>query len=174
VGYLVTTEANNQRLRYALIIALILHALVVAGISFDISSAQYNAPQLEVTLATRPSTSAADDALLIAQANQRGSGNEAVLTALSSELLAASSATPKPSEQQTNDYDDLANNNAPLVTTTGPTRSRTQVETKQQRKRAPLEGISPEVDALSEQLASLEATLDEQTQAYSNRPKCAD
>jgi protein TonB len=65
----------------------------------------------------------------------------------------------------------LANNNDPLVTTTARARGREQAETELQRKRALLEGISPEVDALSEQLASLEATLDEQTLAYSNRPR---
>ncbi|MEP6389625.1 MAG: energy transducer TonB [Halioglobus sp.] len=171
MGYLVTAKTDNQRLRYALVIALILHALVVANISFNLSGSNYNAPQIEVTLATRPSTSAAEDAQLIAQANQRGSGNEADLTALSSEVMAASSVAPRPTEQESNDSTDLANSNDPLVTTTGRTRNRAQTEVELQRKRALLEGISPEVDALSEQLASLEATLDEQTQAYSNRPR---
>jgi protein TonB len=42
------------------------------------------APQIEVTLATRPSEAAPDDATLMAQDNQRGSGEEAQINAVTS------------------------------------------------------------------------------------------
>jgi protein TonB len=171
MGYVATAREDNQRLRNAMVLALGMHAILLAAINFDVASSEYNAPQIEVTLATRPSTTAADDAKLIAQANQLGSGNEADLTALSTEVMAASSAQPKPAEQEFNDSSETTNSNDPAVATTARARSLTQTESEQQRKPAPLEGISPEVDALSQQLASLEATLDQQTQAYSNRPR---
>ena len=46
--------------------------------------------------------------------------------------------------------------------------------TKEQESRQPetnLEGISPEVDRLNQELASLQAELDEQTRAYADQPR---
>jgi protein TonB len=43
--------------------------------------------------------------------------------------------------------------------------------TEKELRELPLEGISPEVDELARQLASLEAELDRQTQSYSNMPR---
>ena len=61
---------------------------------------------------------------------------------------------------------------AEIVTTTAAARraaNRNQVEREQQQ--ALLQGISPEVDRLNQQLASLEAELDEQTRTYANMPR---
>ena len=40
-----------------------------------------------------------------------------------------------------------------------------------EQQQAELQGISPEVDQLNQQLASLEAELDEQTRTYANMPR---
>jgi protein TonB len=44
-------------------------------------------------------------------------------------------------------------------------------EQEQEQQKPQLRGISPEVDRISQQLASLEAELDEQTRTYSSRPR---
>ena len=42
---------------------------------------------------------------------------------------------------------------------------------QEETRRSATPGLNPEVDRLNQQLASLEAELDEQTQAYVNRPR---
>ena len=90
----------NKRMRAAVMAAVAIHIALVLGVSFRASDPSEYTPQIEVTLATRPSDSNPVDARHIAQSSQLGSGQEAQRTTLSSPRLdqpaAALPARPTP------------------------------------------------------------------------------
>ena len=90
--YLEAGYRKHDRLRNALLAALVLHLVLVLGVSFTAAQKEYRAPQIEVTLATRSSDFAPEEARLMAQANQVGSGDQAesmarLMQELDAELL---------------------------------------------------------------------------------------
>ena len=82
--YLETGRDKHTRFRNALALALAVHAALILTISFSASTPMtYSTPQIEVTLASRPSATSPQDARQIAQANQEGSGDEAEISQIS-------------------------------------------------------------------------------------------
>lgn len=170
--YLDGGQSRDTRMRNALLAACALHIAVAALVSFESTATPRNHPQIEVTLATRPSQESPEDARQIAQANQLGSGETSDLEAVTStnnalpqQALHPRSAAPR--QQQT---DERAN--ADLLSTVAAARRRVAMEeTADEQLRSLTQGIDPEVARLDQQLASLEAELDEQTRAYSDRPR---
>ena len=159
--YLEAGLDKHQRLRNAIIMALAFHAALILGISFEIGKNEYSARQIEVTLINRPDDTAPDDARLMAEANQQGSGNEAQsqeLTSPASLPVATSPSQPIPDPQQ-------------ILTTTALAPDVANSREPEEQLDAPLEGINPEVDRLSQELATLEAELAEQTRLMSDRPR---
>ena len=75
--YLEHSEGEHKRMRNAVLVAAGLHVLLAFAVSFSSQSSPRYSPQIEVTLATRPSQSAPQEARHIAQQNQQGSGQEA-------------------------------------------------------------------------------------------------
>ena len=96
--YLETGYDKHNRLRNAILFALAAHTALILGISFDMSSSERNSRQLEVTLASRPSLTALEDARLLAQANQQGSGDQAELEQITSRSILLP-AQPSPEQQ---------------------------------------------------------------------------
>ena len=96
--YLDAGEDSSTRFRNAVLMALALHAALILGVSFSNNNAKRYTPQIEVTLASRPASAAPEDARLIAQANQEGSGDEAQLDQFSSRN---NQPTNTPTQQQT-------------------------------------------------------------------------
>ena len=70
--YLEAGYSKHNRLRNAMGLALAVHLILLAGISFDAMEGSDYSPQIEVTLAMRPNSLAPDDARHIAQADQVG------------------------------------------------------------------------------------------------------
>ena len=68
------TVSSNDRLMFAIFIALMLHAMVVLGISFTAEESPAFSSTLDVTLAGYRSDEAPEDADFLAQENQQGSG----------------------------------------------------------------------------------------------------
>ena len=62
--------AQHTRLKQAIVVALLLHAAIVLGVSFQPPEGSQGARQIEITLATRPSHATPDDARRLAQADQ--------------------------------------------------------------------------------------------------------
>lgn len=162
--YYLESGADNTRFRNALIAALLAHAVVLLALRFDaITRPQYNTPQIEVTLALRASAAAPADARNIAQANQLGSGNDAELTrvATTSALQSDTNATPQTAslapEVQTR-----AQSN-PLTTTTAARHQVARQPEQREQQASQQRGVSPEADRINQQIASLQAELDEQT-----------
>lgn len=170
--YLEAGHEKHQRMRNALVFALVTHLLLVALISFDIASTPNYNPQIEVTLATRPSTAAPEDTRHIAQHDQQGSGQEADTEALTSRNNALPIDSPVPQQAAPPQADNnLRSTGDLLATTAAAPRAVSQQQAREEKQLSQMQGISPEVDRLNRELASLEAELDEQTRSYSDRPR---
>jgi protein TonB len=168
--YLEAENGNQTRLRNAVLLAIAVHAALILGISFDASNHRYQSPQIEVTLAIRPSAAAPEDASHMAQFNQQGSGDQADMAEVTSRNklpLTQARAAQQTLSQQATTPEALQKD---VVTTTATTRRTASID-QAEREQAQLQGISPEVDQLNQQLASLEAELDEQTRTYASMPR---
>ncbi|MDX1733243.1 MAG: energy transducer TonB [Halioglobus sp.] len=169
--YLGAGHDNQIRFRSALLAALALHAGVIFSVSFDVARGGYKAPQIEVTLATRPAEREPDDAPNLAAANQLGSGQMDEFTDISSTDNLPVSApveqltAQRRSEERSANYQDAVTTDA-----IGRRIVNTDIAEKD-RQTVDLDGISPEVDRLNRELASLQAELDQQTRDYSQRPR---
>ena len=71
-------------MRNAVLIAACCHVVLAFAVSFNSDSSPHYNRQIEVTLATRPSQTAPDEAQHIAQQNQKRSGQEAEVDAVTS------------------------------------------------------------------------------------------
>ena len=170
--YLETGRDKHTRFRNALALALAVHAALILTISFSASTPMtYSTPQIEVTLANRPSATSPQDARQIAQANQEGSGDEAEISQISRRNIL-------PFVQHTQQQlliqvqqEQLAQQRDVLTTTARAVHTQTREPTEHAQQEFSLQGISPEVDRLSEELASLQAELDHQTRSYADRPR---
>ena len=164
---------GNDRLGFALFLAIALHAIVIFGIGFAFLQRSAAPPSLEVTLAQRPTEQKNDKAEMLAQANQLGSGEllerREVTTDKQSlyddnELRDTQPAPqPEPLQQQGE------RNQQNLITTRSESRAIDDNVSKQgqeQNKQRDAPRVMP-MDALS----SLHARLDRQKQAYNKIPK---
>ena len=147
--------------------------MVILGITFANDGSDYVTPQLEVTLAQFRSSEAPEDARFVAQANQAGSGTLAERAELT---------TRRQAEFSDNRIRELGG--APLETQVQPQRREDAIVTtigdavdqivqnpqEEEPEPVPSAAIDPEIRKLSESIASLEARLDEQQQAYAERP----
>ena len=170
--YLESGYGKHNRLRNALLAALAVHALLILGVTFDIESGQHYSPQIEITLANRPASTAPEEARHIAQANQEGSGDQADLAMVSSQALPLPSQGDAAQQNLPEPADRSARNSRDVVATRAAARRITPREQQErEQQQALLRGISPEVDRLTREVASLEAELDEQTRTLAERPR---
>ena len=163
----------NARMKVAVALAAALHCALLLGIGFSAQApGPINATQIEVTLAFNTDSTAPDDATHIAQANQAGSGDESTENQLTS---AASAPLVVPQEQQRSQREDRnlsEQAREESLATRSANARRIQADAAGGAEPAEiLLGINPEVDQLTRELATLEAELDEQTRAYSDRPR---
>jgi protein TonB len=169
--YLETGYETHTRFRNAVLLALAVHVALVLGISFNATTTKQYTRQIEVTLATRPSAAAPEDALHIAQANQDGSGDEAERTQVtSSSNLPMNAPSTEQAMMQTAQEQTSLQRDA-LATTARSRNSVTRDQAEPERQKSTLQGISPEVDRLNQELASLQAEFDEQTRSLADRPR---
>lgn len=165
--YLEAGYGKHNRMRNAVLLALALHAALLLGVSFKSSSKPYQAPQIDVTLAIKPSDTRVSEARHLAQANQEGStepGDIAGITSSGNELSSEQAAAPLAPRETPND----AQRNA--VTTAAAARRAISSEQLEQEQ-SPLPRVSPEVDQLNRELADLEAQLDTQSRDYADLPR---
>lgn len=170
--YLETGQDKHTRFRNALLGALAVHAALILSVSFGAATQDSSySPQIEVTLATRPSKAAPEDATHIARNNQQGSGDEAAINQLTSTMPLPVTAS---GEQQalSRRQQELTANRADTLTTTAVSRDTAETDrAEKDSAQEMLDGISPEVDRLNSELASLQAEFDEQTRIYADRPR---
>ena len=167
--YLETGYDKHTRLRNAVLLALAVHAALILSISFDASNATAAHPRLRSPSPAGPAQRP-EDARHVAQANQEGSGDEAEINQVTSRNNACQQCPglhSRPAQRQQPSKQRAADVPPPPCRASGDTGPGTSRSSRNQ-----LEGISPEVDRLSQELASLQAELDEQTRPMPTSPGC--
>lgn len=164
----------EDRLSFTLFLALALHALLIFGMGF---AHQLNAPassSLEVTLAYHPDKNAPKDADFIAQNNQQGSGSldekrEQTTdqdSPFSGNQLKNVNLTP-PSARAPSKTSSLMITSISATTRHAPSKA-----AKLDTQASPLpKGERDSPTPLSQKIATLEARLAQQKQAYAKRPR---
>jgi len=164
---------TQERFGFTMFMSACLHVIVIAGVGFSFVTESANTPAIEITLAQYRSDIAPDQADFIAQENQLGSGSVDDIIApatpfesvLYDERIQEVQPIPVPaaSGQQIQDVRILSSTEADE-------QLRQQMESQLHEQSALLsENSSPQDIALA--IASLQAQLDIQQQAYANRPR---
>jgi len=169
--YLEAGYGKHNRLRNAILLALAFHVALLVGISFESGpGSSYQTPQIEVTLATRPSAATPDEARHIAQADQSGSGEPAETLQRTSPDNTRSADGEDGPQALLLPEESLTDPLLEAVTTAAASRQAVSDE-ERVRDQQPLLGVSPEVDKLTRELADLEAELDVQSRSYADMPR---
>jgi protein TonB len=164
---------TKERFGFTMFMSACLHVIVIAGVGFSFVTESANTPAIEITLAQYRSDTAPDLADFIAQENQLGSGSVDEIIApatpfesvLYDERIQEVQPIPIPaaSGRQIQDVRILSSTEADE-------QLRQQMESQLPEESALLsENSSPQDIALA--IASLQAQLDIQQQAYANRPR---
>ena len=163
--------ANEQtRMRNAIAVALAAHLLVVSVVSFSGAGKPSQSRQIEVTLTTRSSERAPDDARHIAQDNQAGSGNQAQRDAMSSPDNAPT--LPSPTRQQAAPPPADASQTASgelLASVAAAPRAVSPREQREQEHQAP--GLHPDARQHQQRLNAIQAPADRKLQAEAREPR---
>ncbi|MCK5875329.1 MAG: energy transducer TonB [Alcanivoracaceae bacterium] len=170
-----TTVSAADRLSFMLFLALAFHAVLILGLGFAPEDPGAAARTIEVTIAQQLSETEPEDADFIAQANQQASGDldekrEVTTTEQSPfdsqtiaqvNLQSPSTLNPDPAPVQ-----------RVTLTTQGVSSRKAPVKVDKPTPPKPLPKSNRESDAaMSEEIASLQARLDAQKQAYAKRPR---
>ncbi len=163
----------NERFGFTVFLSACVHVMLIAGVGFSFMGESPEAPAIEVTLAQYESAEPPEQADFIAQADQRGSGNL-------DEVVAPS--TPHEAELHDHQVREISPVEQPSADVSA--RSDVEVVTAEQARdreapreqEQPSDSETPQPDAdnpeeLRMAIASLQARLDRQRQAYANRPR---
>lgn len=166
--------SDFDRFSFTLFLALALHAVIVLGITFAPEPPRSSAQTMEITLSQFDDEVAPETADFLAQTNQQGSGTEAEARELTS---------PQPADL-TDTAEQPVSAETPAQRQPAPRTERQVVQTQSPSARAvaePEEAEQPAEDlpvrqrhSLMErslEIASLEARLDAQRQAYARKPR---
>ncbi|WP_323750492.1 energy transducer TonB [Marinobacter sp.] len=164
--------SDFDRFSFTLFMAVALHAIVVLGITFAPELPSTVAQTMEITLSQFDDEQAPEQADFLAQTNQQGSGTE-------NEPLEMTSPQPADTSQP-----EVAQVQPEPKATTDPqpSQNRAVVETESARRQVAQQNDQVEPEPLprakrkslmerSLEIASLEARLDAQQQAYARKPR---
>ena len=169
-----STVRPADRLGFTLLIAAVLHVALILGVSFTLPGPSLLSKSLEITLATFKSEEKPKEADFLAQDNQQGSGTlehkaapktteQALFQDTEVKKVTPPAAQPKASQEV-----------APkaALATRAPQPQKTPVK-REERQPEPDTRQAPTFDLsqLSSEIASLEAQLADERQAYAKRPK---
>ncbi|ALO45099.1 energy transducer TonB [Pseudohongiella spirulinae] len=164
---------ESERFGFTVFISACLHVIVIAGVGFSFMSERPSTPAIEITLAQFRSEQAPEQADFIAQANQQGSGDldDAAAPAtpfespINSDVIQEVQPIPTPAPDARQQQDTR------VVTSTRADQQISQdVESLNEDSSQNLsEHSSPQEIAMA--IASLQAQLDLQQQAYAKRPR---
>ena len=164
----------GDRLGFTLFLALAVHGVLLFGVGFAPEQPRAAPNSLDVTLAMHRADDAPEEADFIAQANQVGSGTEEEKSELTTTEEAPFS---DPDSRQVQLQEPTARQPTPvtrqkIIVTRA--RSERDIASEQQdrnqddpRRKADQDNM----DELSREIASLQARLDKQKQAYAKRPR---
>lgn len=163
-----------ERLGFIICFATLMHLAVILGISFTAGSLDAHLPSLEVTLARYQSQQAPEQADFIAQHDQQGSGTLGDKAELSSRQQSAFHDNATPASEILKLAKDAPPQHDTLLTTVGDSprqvtsKNSEDAEATQHQQRFQGEDERTE---LSDDIAALEAQLDDLNQAYAKLPR---
>jgi protein TonB len=170
--YLETGNEKQTRFRNAVLLALAVHAALILSVSFNASNAKsYKTPQIEVTLVSQPSATASDEARQIAQANQEGSGDESDISEISTRNNLQTNTPFVQQAQLQAPQKQVAQQRTAVATTAMARHSVTPDQMDEEQEENKLEGVNPEIEQLSLEVASLQAELDDETRTSADQPR---
>ena len=169
------TDISGERFGFTIFVSACIHIKLIMGVGFTFMGESKSAPSMEITLAQYRSAEAPDEADFIAQENQTGSGildtAEAPATPFQSDLndnviqqVVPVPQAPTPSAQE------RATDFSVLTAQLADDLISQQLELDATDDDKPLSDTSSP-EALSLAIASLQAQLDLQQQAYAKRPR---
>ena len=165
----------NDRLTFTVFLALAFHGILVFGVNFAPEKQRAAPHTLEVTLAQFQSDNAPDEAAFIAQSNQEGSGDQAdkqELTTTEQADFADNKLENVQLKEQTTTEQYQRQSQLLVITTQRDSDYKINTEQKDKAEKKPLKVAEQENLAdLSREIASLQARLAEQKQAYAKRPR---
>lgn len=160
-------KLDNERMGFAMLLAIATHAIVIFGVGFKLLDAPPQAPTLEVTLAQYRSPNAPAKADYLAQFNQQGSGNQPdkqEITADQIPIITDPGNNPPTIAQQPQGALDPPTE---IVTTTAPAHSE-RLSTQEQGQ--PTTAALAE-NTISGEIGGLRARLANKRMEYSRYPK---
>ncbi len=170
------TVSSNDRMMFAIFVALMVHAMLVLGISFSAEESPTFSSTLDVTLAGYRSEEAPEDADFLAQENQQGSGtlDEAEMQTTDVEAdFHANDIRENVREEQipTAPRTQDSQHTQVVSTTRSPTKQQQQIEDPQAPAPDIPEGPQQTLLERSLEIASLQAKLDTERQLYARMPR---
>ena len=164
----------RDRLGFTLFLALALHGALILGIAFDREDPSEQAPTIEVTLATHASREAPENADFIASSDQLGGGEADELletttdrhSDFATDTLQDTLPVPIPAPDTQRPEDAVVTSTADAEFTANPDSQAEMLRTPQ----TPTTDLT-NTDALSREIATLEARIAEQAQADAQRTR---
>lgn len=168
-------ELSRERFRFMIFLSACAHALLVLGVGFTYFTDANDELSIEVTLAKYRSQIEPDDADFIAQENQTGSGSQDETTVPSSPFMSdlndadINEVRPATESQVLNETPEQPNLTALSSINAEQAVAQQRDMPEQEEKQALSEQSSSE--AISLAIASLQAKLDLQQQAFARQPR---
>ncbi len=168
-------ELSRERFRFMIFLSACAHALLVLGVGFTYLTDANDESSIEVTLAQYRSQIQPDDADFIAQENQTGSGSQDEITVPSSPFMSdlndadINEVRPAPEAQVLNKTPEQPNLTALSSINAEQAVAQQRDMPEQEEKQALSEQSSSEDISLA--IASLQAQLDLQQQAFARQPR---
>lgn len=155
----------TDRLMVTLFLAILVHALVILGVQFDIERPSHIEKSLEIALVDHPTQAAPDEADFLAQANQIGSGTEKTASIPQQPSIpAAGVAEPKPTTAS------VSKKAAPKVVTRKVAQA--QIRSKEEDSDDPKVEATPLTAAgIYEQIQALSSEISAAQERYAKRPR---
>ncbi|MCK0154438.1 TonB family protein [Alcanivorax sp. S6407] len=165
----------SDRLTFTVFLALAFHGILIFGVNFAPEKQRAAPHTLEVTLSQFRSDEEPDEADFIAQSNQQGSGDLAEkqeLTTTEQADFADSKLENVQLKEKTTLQQRDRQSQLLVITTARESEQKVQAEQKEKTEQKPLKVAKQEnLLDMSQQIASLQARLAEQKQAYAKRPR---
>lgn len=171
-----TGISTRDRLTFTAFVAVVVHLVIILGVSFSAYNRNRIPPTLEVTLAQHAEKIAPEKADYLAQHHQEASGTlekKAELTTDKRADFADTTIREVNPEKQKRKAVIQVEDNEQIITTTSKTDKKIEKKkiTKEKEKRREQAGEDEEENVTNSEIASLQAKLAQQRQAYAKRPR---
>ena len=169
------SDLANDRLGFALCLALALHAAIILGISFSPEERQAATTKLEITLSQYLSDKAPKKADFLAQSNQEGSGtleNATMLTTREKAQFQDTAIRDIEPQKQLSESEAQSASKPLLVSRHNPDyQIKQELSLQEQEENREKRLAEMSINERKMEISSLEAKLDIQRQAYAKRPR---